>query len=406
MRFRGISSKAQSGTLEKPHATDFTILVTGTTGSLGTYILDALLATPSVKRIIAFNRSNDASERQVKSLAQKGLSTSSTDLARVEFIKGDLSQLHLGLSQTTHDELLQSVTHILHNAWPVNFNTSVASFEPHITGVRNLITFAHNCTYDATLFFVSSVSVAANWSRVSGNQTKVPEIPIADWRAPRMGYGQSKLISERLLEDVAKFSGRKTVTCRVGQIAGPIAHGTMGSWNKQEWVPSLIASSQYLGKLPTDLGPASEVDWVPVDVLGRAIVELLMVDSGFEIKRGKRSLKVYHAVNPSSIFWRDLIPSIQKESNNPELVSFPNWVTALRASIAIGNGAVAVPENPATKLLEAFFDNLDDKARRFPDLLSAPFEVKKTVKDSKTLRDLTPVCPAWMELWMQQWKAN
>lgn len=403
MRFPRLRSRRNKAIgLEKPRTKDLTVLITGTTGSLGTYILDILLATPSITQIIAFNRSEDAFDRQVRSLAQKGLSTSS--LSRVDFVKGDLSQPYLGLSQTKHNELQGHVTHILHNAWPVNFNTSVASFEPHITGVRNLITFAYTCTYDTTLFFVSSVSVAANWSRVSGNQVTVPELPIADWRASRMGYGQSKLISERLLEDAAKLSGLKTVTCRVGQIAGPITHGTMGSWNKQEWVPSLIASSQYLGKLPKDLGPASEVDWVPVDVLGCVIIEMLLAETGFGSKKGKRKMKVYHAVNPSSISWKDLITSIQKEVGKYlELVSFQEWVAALRASI--GDGKVNVTENPATKLLEAFFDNLDDKARRFPDVLSAPFEVEQTVKDSKTLRDLTSVCPAWMELWMQQWRA-
>ena len=56
-----------------------------------------------------------------------------------------------------------------------------------------------------------------------------------------MGYAESKYISELLLEAGAKESGVPAVICRVGQLAGPVVKG--GTWNKQEWVPSVSLST-------------------------------------------------------------------------------------------------------------------------------------------------------------------
>ncbi|KAK1948791.1 hypothetical protein LY78DRAFT_687363, partial [Colletotrichum sublineola] len=53
-------------------------------------------------------------------------------------------------------------------------------------------------------------------------------------------------------------SGVPTAVVRVGQIAGPTLRD--GVWNRQEWLPTIIASSKYLGVLPGDLGNMSAVN--------------------------------------------------------------------------------------------------------------------------------------------------
>ena len=52
-----------------------------------------------------------------------------------------------------------------------------------------------------------------------------------------MGYGESKYVSELLLEAGAEKAGVAAIICRVGQLAGPVVKG--GIWNKQEWLPSV-----------------------------------------------------------------------------------------------------------------------------------------------------------------------
>lgn len=104
---------------------------------------------------------------------------------------------------------------------------------------------------------------------------------VEDWHSSqRSGYSQSKLVAERILDAVTQTAGVPTAICRVGQIAGPSlpVPGKSGSgWPKQEWVPSLVASSKHLGLLPGSLvggGVDDRVDWVPADSLGRIVVEL------------------------------------------------------------------------------------------------------------------------------------
>jgi hypothetical protein len=60
---------------------------------------------------------------------------------------------------------------------------------------------------------------------------------------------------------------------RTEQIAGPLkSHGV---WTRQEWLPSIIASSKYLGILPETLGTLETVDWIPVDLLASIMAELV-----------------------------------------------------------------------------------------------------------------------------------
>lgn len=259
-----------------PKATDFMyVLLTGSTGSLGSYLLDALLANPKIAHVYCLNRSADAEQRQTRLNQTRGLQTRwSPD--RVSFLQSDLSQEYLGVGVKTYRSLLGKVNHILHNAWEVNFNLPLSSFEvPHLMGVRQLVDFAARSASPASINFLSSISSSMNWHL--DNHGPVPERIIDDPSAPtRIGYAQSKYAAEQILASAAKIADVPVTICRVGQVAGPVGLSSKGGcWNKKEWLPSLIASSKYLCKIPASLGPNDMVDWIPVDVLSRVLVELM-----------------------------------------------------------------------------------------------------------------------------------
>ena len=123
----------------------------------------------------------------------------------------------------------------LDNQWPVNFNWGLSSFEPYIRGVRNLAHFSFASTHKSFLLFVSSVSAVGSWK----SHESVPEEPIYNLHvASDTGYGQSKLVSECLLDKAAEISGVRSACCRVGIIAGPVEK-RIGIWNKHEYIPSV-----------------------------------------------------------------------------------------------------------------------------------------------------------------------
>lgn len=363
------------------------VLLTGSTGSLGSYILDSLLAESRVKHIYCLNRGSDSLERQQKSQCAKGLQQLADD--KVTCLDSSLSKDFFGLPIDVYQTLLRETTHIIHNAWQVDFNIALESFSSHVSGVRRLVDFSAHTQGGAQIFFVSSISAVAN-------AAPVPEKIVDDWRAPQEnGYGQSKFVAERVLDAAAKVANVPTVVCRVGQIAGPTT--AAGVWPKQEWLPSLIASSRYLGKLPSSLGRMETVDWIPSDILGRGIVDLAIGQSGAGTERapGTGAL-VYHAVNPRETSWASLVETVSSalgaSGANVETVPLGVWLEALRRT-ASEEGNITL--NPAVKILD-FYEGLVAG-----DRLS--MNTEETVRASSTLAGLSPVDKVWMENWMKQW---
>lgn len=369
---------------------DFVVLLTGSTGSLGSYILDSLLGDPRVSNIYCLNRGQGSSKRQQKSQAFKGLRKLESN---VECLDADISKPYLGLPILKYKDLLNNVTNIIHNAWQVDFNLAVNSFSNHISTVRRLVDFSAHSKFGAQLFFVSSISAIANWRIVTGCEGDVPEQIYEDWEIPtKTGYGQSKFITERLLDTAAREANISAVICRVGQIAGPTTEA--GVWPKREWLPSLIKSSKYLRKLPASLGPLEVVDWIPVDFLARGIVELAIGSLSLE----PLGATVYHAVNPQRTSWKTLRPVVTgylELEEEIQIVSLPEWVGALRDS---GSRAGDMNDNPAIKIL-SFFESLVGEDVGIPVLL----DVKNSVSISNTLVGLNAVQNEWVENWMRQW---
>ncbi|KAL9583857.1 MAG: hypothetical protein Q9212_002475, partial [Teloschistes hypoglaucus] len=211
-----------------------TILLTGSTGGLGSYILDVALSTPSVKKIICLNRSPDSEARQRSTHTSRGLVTDWQD--RALFLHADLSKPHLGLQHKDYELLQTETTLIIHNQWQVDFNLALSSFTTHVAGTRNLINLSASSPLRPPIIFTSSIATLGNWNAKHLGE-KVPEEPLHDYTIPAAtGYGESKFVAERVLEAAFYKSGVSSTVVRVGQLAGPVVKG--GVWNPQEWVPS------------------------------------------------------------------------------------------------------------------------------------------------------------------------
>ena len=374
------------------------VILIGSTGNVGTYLLSRLISSPQVDEIWCWNRADDASRRQIRLLADRGLPS---DLpGHVSFLRADLTRADLGLPADTYHTIRSRATHIVHSAWPVDFNRSFASFEPSVRGVRHLVDFVADAAPTIRLCFLSSISAAGNWIAVPGARLQVPEEEIEDWKVARFGYGQSKLVSERLLAEASRTRHITAAVCRIGQIAGPVDDGLTGCWPPQEWLPSLIASSKHLNALPASLGPMDDVDWIPVDRVARIVTELLLQEQ----KTG--SILFHHISNPTTTPWKRLLPAVIEgaqrtgQGSPPQTTDLSTWVDSLAESSARADGSIH--ENPAIKLLP-FYKMLQDKAVHVPRARAAVLDTKHTKARSATLKNLEAVNEGWMALWMRQW---
>ena len=370
---------------ETPSGQPDVVMLTGSTGALGSYLFDSLLKAPKVKRVYCLDRAASV-ERQAEINASRGLSTD-FDNSRVEFVKADLTAPSFGLEESIFHKMSTTVTRIIHCAWPVDFNLSLQSFSPQLQGVRALIDFAASRKHPKSIFFISSIASVGKWSAPE----PVPETPLWDFSLPLpTGYAESKFLAEQLL--LGSVSLVDISICRVGQIAGP-ALSDKGVWKTDEWLPSLIKSSKYLGLLPETLSSSmTDLDWIPVDLLSMALVELALLPR-------QESARVYHTVNPRSCGWESLLPAIRDRlgAGEVKIVPFAEWVEALKRSGPETFKKQDFEMNPAIKLLD-FFEGLP--RAKMPTLSTV-----ETQKRSRVLREMRAVEAEDMERWMRQWRS-
>lgn len=365
------------------------IIITGTTGALGSYLLDFTLKCSNVSKVICFNRSVDIVERHIEASTSRGLST---DFSRAEFLQVNLAEPDLGLAPEIRSRLADEVDRVIHNAWPVNFNMSVASFEPHIRGVRNLVDFSSQSARKVVpITFISSIGTVERWE---SPEVPVPETALPDWSLATMGYSQSKLTSSTILDTAAKVSGVPSVIVRVGQVAGP--RGEKGKWNPQEWLPSLVRSSVYLGLLPDSLGTFEDVGWAPVEDIANVILDVSGVTFFWSVEE---IAGYFHALNPKATNWSSLIPILREFYGEriQKVVSLEEWIHALQKTLV----HPVVDDNPAVKLLDTYRSAAEGVKM---GIKAAPLATTRTESYSLTMRQMEEVSPELMRNWCAQWQ--
>jgi thioester reductase-like protein len=372
---------------------DQVVVVTGTTGTLGSYLLNFLAHDSRIKKVICLNRAEDGgAKQQAKAAKDRGLDP--TYGGKAEFYHFDVSRSDFALSKEVYDRLLQETDRWIHNAWPVNFNITVETFSPQLRGVRNIADFAATAAKRVAVVFISSIGTVDRWD--AAKQGPVPEARLNDFALPSLGYGRSKLLGSLILEDAAQPGDFPAAVIRVGQIAGPQSEA--GAWNRHEWLPSIIASSLYLRALPTDLGIMSAADWTPVESIAGLVLEV----AGATQAVAPAALGgYYHGVNPQRAQWATLAAAVRAyygADRLPELVSFKEWLARLEQSQS--DGLQSIDANPAVKLIDSYRGMSDAAEAGAPPV---EFAMDRTVARSPTMRNAKAITPELMQLWCKQW---
>ena len=139
-----------------------TIVITGTSGSIGSSVLVDCLKCPNVKHIYALNRpSTDPVRSQKVALERRGFDPSLVDTPKLTLLNADLAAGDLGIGELLLEELRTTVTHIIHAGWLVNWSLGLSRFEPLIRGTRNLIDLSLSSPLPTPprIIFISSIAV-------------------------------------------------------------------------------------------------------------------------------------------------------------------------------------------------------------------------------------------------------
>lgn len=370
-------------------------------------MLFELLNDDTVSTVYCLSRRESPFEDITGSLVNKGLHVSSEQSNKIVALTSHLNQPGFGLviDDLVAQRMLESVSLIIHTAWPVNFNLPLSEFEPHVRGLYNLIEFSLSVRRHepATVLFCSSISTAL------GSQfVEIPEGPV-DPQYAMAGYGQSKLAGE-LIVSHSRHSGARAYSLRIGQVSG---HSKKGMWNDTEAIPLMIRSALTLGVLP-DLHETCS--WLPVDTAAVTILELSKTCAAPNSYGGNATASsstadhvddsIFNLCNPSEFSWSSLLKILRDTGFQFETVTVEDWLARLRDSETRGEELV----NPAVKLIhhyERMYGNDSVAAHN----RQKRFATTKVESNSATLRNgrfrlvEDGILRCYAEDWLKRWKS-
>lgn len=399
---RAIETYSQGLSAKEPSKTPTTVtgplavLLTGSTGNLGAHLLAYLLEDSRVAKVYAHNRTSTGTksivERQKDSLVEHGLKDDLLKSEKLVLIEGDLAASQMGLPASVYDHLLNEVNVIIHNAWKSNFNLTMQSFAPFMTGSRNLIEFslASKNSSDLRFLFTSTVASLKSWKE----PTPVPEESLSDPAvAIGGGYGESKYVVERILQQ----SGLSSSTFRITQLYGG---RETGRWASDEWVPAILRTGLRLGSLPSSEGLVS---WVSLPDTAYVILD----DALGETYGGAN---VYNLEHPRSVPWDTVVHHLNEAVVHEgiigsllPLVPFAEWISQLE-KIAGEANAEALQEMPALKILPFLRGVAAKSNQQEPRLGDQPaFKIDKLMQRSESMSKMRPLEKENAVQWVKYW---
>ncbi|KAK4184780.1 ketoacyl-synt-domain-containing protein [Podospora australis] len=372
------------------------ILVTGASGSLGSNLVYLLSQRPDVKQVVCLNRAHktntDPTTRQYKAMREKGIRFPEDLKHKLLVLQADSAQPMLGLPEGDYKQLVDTVTHAIHNAWPMSAKRALSGFEPQFATMRGLIDLARDVAshrppaFRFTFQMVSSIGVVGHYRL--GDTTENGPIMVSEDRVDvdsvlPNGYGDAKWACERMLDATLHQHSRhfRPMVVRLGQIAGS---KTSGYWNPMEHFGFLVKSSQTLNALPDVAGKAY---WTPVNDVAASLLDLALADNS------RDAHAVYHVENPVGQPWKQLNVVLADALGIPpsNLIPFEEWVERVRRA--------PQKNNPAATLLEF----LDDNYLRL-SCGGLVLDVKHALEHSESLRNVGPVSDEVVRKYIHIWR--
>ncbi|MCM3869630.1 MAG: thioester reductase domain-containing protein, partial [Pyrinomonadaceae bacterium] len=288
------------------------VLLTGSTGFVGAYLLRSLLRdTPGVIYCLVRPNGTEASARVRRNLEQYGI-WEEYFAPRIHCVDGDITQPLLGMDRQDFRRTAGSIGAIYHAAAAVDWVRPYEELrDVNVFGTRELLRFAGAGT-PKSFHFLSSLAVC--YSTGATDDALESDDPLTNLRGLRLGYAQSKCVAESLVRQAAERGIRATVA-RPTLVSGD---STSGISNADDLLSRFLRGC-------IDMGTAPDLDWVmdcvPVDHVADAMVRLARngVPGG-----------VYHLVNPKSRYWRECVLWMCLRGYQLELMPYRDWMVRLR----------------------------------------------------------------------------
>lgn len=332
-----------SDRVTNPHG----ILLTGSTGFVGAYLLDELLEKTTADIYCLVRCSDtDAGKQRLKSHLEFYSLWQEKYSYRIIPLVGDLSQPFLGMSEAAFQQLASQIDIIYHNGAKVNSVSPYSQLKPpNVLGTQEVLRLA-SITKTKPVHFVSSVAVFFSQAYAEVDRVRETDIPV--WDAGfKGGYKQSKWVAEKLVT-IAQERGLPASIYRAARILGHSHTGITG--NLQDLLCSLIKGCIQFGKFPLLEG---NTNITPVDYVSQSIVYLSQQPESLG--------KTFHIVNPHSIPWQHLFNEIIELGYPLQGMPYEKWLIELK------NHAFAHKDNALYPLLPLLLSSASALKSKKPD---------------------------------------
>ncbi|ODQ67735.1 L-aminoadipate-semialdehyde dehydrogenase [Nadsonia fulvescens var. elongata DSM 6958] len=253
-----------------------TVLLTGATGFLGSYILRDILSRKDIDfKVIAHVRAANQA-KGLERLKNSGLAYSTWDDSftdKIECLIGDIEEERFGLPIAEWEALANEVDAIIHNGALVHWVYPYSTLRgPNVIGTVNIMNL---CAIGKPKFFsfVSSTSTVDTDHYVELSDTIMESggsgIPESDdlmgsAKGLGNGYGQSKWAAETIIR-AAGLRGLRGCIIRPGYVVGD---SKTGATNTDDFLVRMIKGCAQLGQIPDIF---NTVNMVPVDHVARVV---------------------------------------------------------------------------------------------------------------------------------------